>query len=84
VAVKVWRRHQGGEAVEQLERGQALRATAAGSRFRGVVDEALRIEFGIESATKGLPVGGIEKPETCENREQHWDQRVICSWQFRS
>jgi len=45
VAVKARRRHQSGEAVEQLEWGQALRATAAGARFRGVVDEGLAVEL---------------------------------------
>ena len=34
-----------GEAVEQFERGQELRATAAGAPFRGVVDEVLGVEF---------------------------------------
>ena len=36
---------QGGEAVEQLEQGQDLRATAAGARCRVVVDEALTVEL---------------------------------------
>jgi hypothetical protein len=45
VAVDSRRRHQRGEAVEQLEWGQALRAAAAGARFRGVVDEVLAVEF---------------------------------------
>jgi hypothetical protein len=43
--VKARRRHQGGEAVEQLERGQELRATADGAPFRVVVDEALTVEL---------------------------------------
>ena len=40
-------RHRGrrGEAVEQLEWGQALRATAAGTRLRRGVDEALVVEL---------------------------------------
>ena len=45
MAVDARRRHQGGEAGEQRERGQALRATAAGARFGGVVDEVLAVEF---------------------------------------
>ena len=45
VAVNSRRRHQRGEALEQLERGQALRATAAGARFRGVVDKVLAVEL---------------------------------------
>jgi len=43
--VKARRRHQGGEAVEQLERGQELRAPAAGARFRVVVEEVLAVEL---------------------------------------
>jgi len=43
VAVNSRRRHQRGEAVEQLERGQALRATATGARFRRLVDEVLAV-----------------------------------------
>ena len=38
-------RHRGGEAVEQLQWRQDLRATAAGARFRVVVDEVLAVEF---------------------------------------
>jgi hypothetical protein len=45
VAVKARRGHQGGEAGERFEWGQALRGTAAGARFRGIVDEVLGIEF---------------------------------------
>ena len=45
MAVKARRGHQRGEAVEQLQWGQALRGAAAGARFRGVVDEVLGIEF---------------------------------------
>ena len=33
--------HQGGEAVEQLQRGEGLRATAAGAGFAGDVDQVL-------------------------------------------
>jgi hypothetical protein len=51
VAVNSRRRHQRGEAVEQLERGQALRATATGARFRGVVDEVLAIALAMPRAT---------------------------------
>jgi hypothetical protein len=43
VAVDARWRHHGGEAVEQLERRQDLRATAAGARFRVVVAEVLAI-----------------------------------------
>ena len=42
VAVDARWRHQSGEAVE---RGQEVLATAAGFRFRGVVDEVLAVEF---------------------------------------
>ena len=45
MAVKARRRHQGGEAVEQLERGQELRAPAAGARFRVVGEEVLAVEL---------------------------------------
>jgi hypothetical protein len=43
VAVKARGWYQRGEAVEQLERGQALRATATGARFRRLVDEVLAV-----------------------------------------
>jgi hypothetical protein len=45
VAANSRRRHHRGEAVEQLERGHALRAAAAGARFRGLVDEVLAVEL---------------------------------------
>jgi hypothetical protein len=45
VAVNSRRRHQGGEAVEQLERRQEQRAAAAGARFRVVVDGVLAVEL---------------------------------------
>ena len=53
--VDVRRGHQGGEAGEQLEWGQALRGTAAGARFRGVVDEVLGIEFAQPIQSEGRP-----------------------------
>jgi len=45
VAVAARRRHQSGEAVEQLERGEEQRTTAAGSGLGVVVDEALGVEL---------------------------------------
>jgi hypothetical protein len=45
VAVDARGWHHGGEAVEQLEWRQDLRATAAGARFRVVVAELLAIEL---------------------------------------
>jgi hypothetical protein len=43
VAVETRRWRQRGEAVEQLERGQVLRATATGARFRRLVNEVLEV-----------------------------------------
>ena len=43
MAVDARRRHQGREAVEQLQRSEDLRATAAGAGFAGVVDQVLGI-----------------------------------------
>jgi len=37
------RRNESGEAVEQLQRGQELRATAARTRFAGCVEQVLGI-----------------------------------------
>lgn len=45
MAVKARRGRQRGEAVKPLERGPAMRGTAAGACFRGDVGEVLAIEF---------------------------------------
>jgi len=37
------RRNESGEAVEQLQRGQELRVTAAGAGFAGCVEQVLGI-----------------------------------------
>ena len=47
VAVDARGWHHGGEAVEQLEWRQDLRATAAGARLRVVVAELLAIELAL-------------------------------------
>jgi hypothetical protein len=55
VAVNAWWRDESGQAIEQLEWGQALRGTAAGAWFRGVVDEVLGIEFAQPIQSEGRP-----------------------------
>jgi hypothetical protein len=45
VAVDARWRDQDGDPIEQLQWRQDLRATAAGARFRVVVDEVLAIEL---------------------------------------
>ena len=49
------RRHQGGEAVDELQRGQAQGAAAAGAGLAAVVEQA----FGIECAE---PLQGERRP----------------------
>lgn len=44
-------RHQSGEAVEQLERYQELRAAAAGALLRRVVDEVLEVSCELGAST---------------------------------
>jgi len=62
MAVKARRGHQRGEAGEQLEWGQAMRGTAAGAWFRGVVDEALGIEFAQPIQSEGDRRAGGQGP----------------------
>ena len=45
VAMDTRGRHESSEAVEQLERGEEQRTTAAGSGLGVVVDEALGVEL---------------------------------------
>ena len=45
VAIDTRGRHESSEAVEQLERGEEQRTTAAGSGLGVVVDEALGVEL---------------------------------------
>ena len=45
MAVDAQRRHQRGEAVEQLERGQALRAVPARTLLGALVEQMVGTEF---------------------------------------
>ena len=45
MTVEAWRRHQGGEVVEQLQRRQQQRAVSARAGFVALVEQAFGIEF---------------------------------------